>query len=244
MAPRRRSRSRTRTSIQAAYGAATLADMDGDGRLDIVFGGHGAGPAIAFNKGGGTFKIETRGLPRQMSTRAIAAGDLNGDGRQDLLVISDDPEWIETGGKPQADTGSGYVKGYDVRAFLNDGARFREVHKGLEGACFGYAIALVVPKDAKDGLPFYSSACRYTIGRVASLRVRPEARGVSLRGRRRGGALGPAHGVGGGHLPRPARGVRDLVQALALRRDRRRSTGRASRSITAAPTGRWRPSAS
>jgi hypothetical protein len=150
--------------LQAAYGAVTLADMDGDGVLDIVYGGHGAGPAIAFNKGGGTFKIETRGLPRQMSTRAIAAGDLNGDGRQDLLVISDDPEWIETHGRPQADTGSGYVKGYDIRAFLNDGARFREVHKGLEGACFGYAIALVVPKDAKDGLPFFSSACRYTMG--------------------------------------------------------------------------------
>lgn len=150
--------------IQAAYGAATLADMDGDGKLDIVFGGHGAGPAIAFNKGGGSFKVETRGLPRQMSTRAIAAGDLNGDGRQDLLIISDDPEWLLSGGQPQADKGSDYVRGYDVRGFLNEGTYFREVHKGLEGACFGYAIALVVPKDAKDGLPFYSSACRYTSG--------------------------------------------------------------------------------
>lgn len=150
--------------IQAAYGAATLADMDGDGQLDIVFGGHGSGPAIAFNKGGGRFKVETRGLPRQMSTRAIAAGDLNGDGRQDLLVISDDPEWMRTGGQPEADKGSDYVRGHDVRGFLNEGTYFREVHKGLEGACFGYAIALVVPKDAKDGLPFFSSACRYTSG--------------------------------------------------------------------------------
>jgi hypothetical protein len=150
--------------IEAAYGAATLADLDGDGKLDIVFGGHGSGPAIAFNKGGGTLKVETRGLPRQMSTRAIAAGDLNGDGRQDLLIISDDPEWMLTGGKPQADKGSDYVRGYDVRGFLNEGTHFREVHKGLDGACFGYAIALVVPKDAKDGLPFYSSACRYTSG--------------------------------------------------------------------------------
>ncbi len=150
--------------IEASYGAATLADLDGDGKLDIVFGGHGSGPAIAFNKGGGKFKVETRGLPRQMSTRAIAAGDLNGDGRQDLLVISDEPEWMLTGGKPQADKGSDYVRGYDVRGFLNEGTHFREVHKGLEGACFGYAIALIVPKDAKDGLPFYSSACRYTSG--------------------------------------------------------------------------------
>jgi FG-GAP-like repeat len=150
--------------VQAAYGAATLADMDGDGKLDIVFGGHGSGPAIAFNMGGGRFKVETRGLPRQMSTRAIAAGDLNGDGRQDLLIISDNPEWLTTGGKPEAEKGSDYVRGYDVRAFLNEGTYFREVHKGLEGACFGYAIALVVPKDTRDGLPFYSSACRYTSG--------------------------------------------------------------------------------
>jgi hypothetical protein len=148
--------------VQPAYGAATLADLDGDGKLDIVFGGHGAGPAIAFNKGGGSFRVETRGLPRRMSTRAIAAGDLNGDGRQDLLVISDDPEWLQTSGHPRADKDSDYVKGYDVRGFLNEGTHFREVHKGLEGACFGYAIALVVPKDAKDGLPFYSSACRYS----------------------------------------------------------------------------------
>jgi hypothetical protein len=148
--------------IEAAYGAATLADLDGDGKLDIVFGGHGSGPAIAFNRGGGAFKVETRGLPRQMSTRAIAAGDLNGDGRQDLLVISDDPEQMLTYGHPKADKGSDYVKGYDVRAFLNEGTYFREVHKGLEASCFGYAITLVVPKDAKDGLPFYSSACRYT----------------------------------------------------------------------------------
>ncbi len=149
--------------VHASYGATTLADLDGDGKLDIVFGGHGAGPAIAFNKGGGRFTIETRGLPGQMSTRAIAAGDLNGDGRQDLIVISDDPEWLLTSGHPQADKDSDYLKGYDVRAFLNEGTRFREVHKGLEGACFGYAIALVLPKDAKDGLPFYSSACRYTM---------------------------------------------------------------------------------
>ena len=153
--------------IDASYGAATLVDLDGDGKLDIAFGGHGSGPAIAFNKGNGKFKVETRGLPRQMSTRAIAAGDLNGDGRQDLLIISDDPEWMLTGGQPQAEKGSDYVKGYDVRAFLNEGTYFREVHKGLEGACFGYAIALVVPKDQKDakgGLPFYSSACRYNNG--------------------------------------------------------------------------------
>ncbi len=73
-------------NIQAAYGAAAIGDMDGDGKPDIVFGGHGSGPAIAFNKGDGKFTIESRGLPRELSTRAIAIGDLDGDGRKDLLV--------------------------------------------------------------------------------------------------------------------------------------------------------------
>ncbi|MBK9063587.1 MAG: VCBS repeat-containing protein [Acidobacteria bacterium] len=147
--------------IDAAYGAAAVADMDGDGKLDIVFGGHGSGPAIAFNKGAGKFSIESRGLPRQLSTRAIAIGDLNGDGKKDLLVVSDDPEWIRTGGVPVREA-DGYLRGFDVRAFLSEGSTFRDVHTGLEGACFGYAVAVALPRDASAGLPFYTSGCRYT----------------------------------------------------------------------------------
>jgi hypothetical protein len=148
-------------NVDAAYGAATVADLDGDGKLDIVFGGHGSGPAIAFNKGDGKFLIETRGLPRQMSTRAIAVGDLNGDGRLDLLAISDEMEWSKAGGKPSFDKDSRYERGYDVRAFLNEGKTFKDVHLGLEGACFGYSIAVAAPRNPDLGLPFYASACRY-----------------------------------------------------------------------------------
>ncbi|MEO8586085.1 MAG: VCBS repeat-containing protein [Acidobacteriota bacterium] len=149
--------------IDAAYGAATVADVDGDGKLDIVFGGHGSGPAVAINKGNGKFLVGAHGLPRAMSTRAVEAADLNGDGRVDLIAISDTGEWADAVGKPVL-VGD-YMRGYDVRAFINEGGNFREVHKGLEGACFGYAIAVVVPK---EGLPFYSSACRY-IGATATL---------------------------------------------------------------------------
>jgi FG-GAP-like repeat len=149
--------------IDAAYGVAAVADVDGDGKLDIVFGGHGSGPAVALNKGDGKFLVQARGLPREMSTRALETVDLNGDGRVDVLAISDIGEWADSVGQPKQQ--GGYLRGYDVRAFLNEGDHFREVHEGLLGACFGYAIAAVVPK---DGLPFYSSACRY-IGGSATL---------------------------------------------------------------------------
>ena len=142
--------------------------MDGDGKLDIVFGGHGCGPGDRVQQGGREVRGSSRAACRgELSTRAIAVGDLDGDGKKDLLVVSDDPEWMRTGGKPTVEP-DGYVKGFDVRAFLNEGALFRDVHKGLEGACFGYAVAVAVPKDAAGGLPFYSSGCRY-IGATSNL---------------------------------------------------------------------------
>ena len=89
-------------SIDAAYGVAAVADVDGDGKLDIVFGGHGSGPAVALNKGNGKFLVQARGLPRAMTLRALDPVDLNGDGRVDLLAISDVGEWSDSGGQPQA----------------------------------------------------------------------------------------------------------------------------------------------
>ncbi|MGZ6988161.1 MAG: hypothetical protein ACXVH0_04295, partial [Thermoanaerobaculia bacterium] len=44
--------------IDAAYGVAAVADVDGDGKLDIVFGGHGSGPAVALNRGDGKFLVQ------------------------------------------------------------------------------------------------------------------------------------------------------------------------------------------
>jgi len=148
-------------SINVNYGGVALGDMDGDGRLDIVFGGHGSGPAIAYNKGDFKFRIESRGLPRRISTRALAVADVSGDGKPDILVISDTSEYAPTGGHPRDE--GGYLLGYDARLFVNEGAQFREVHGGLEKACYGYAVALVTPA---EGAPFYASDCHYVGGRT------------------------------------------------------------------------------
>jgi len=148
-------------NVGFSYGGVALGDMDGDGRLDIVFGGHGSGPAVAYNKGDFKFRIETRGMPRRMSTRALAVADVNGDGKLDILAISDTAEYVETGGRPRDE--NGYLLGYDARLFLNEGALFREVHGGLEKACYGYAVTLVTPA---EGAPFYASDCHYAGGRT------------------------------------------------------------------------------
>ena len=184
-------------NLAAAYGATNVGDFDGDGKLDIVFGGHGQGPAIAFNEGGGKFRIATAGLPRELSNRAVEVGDVNRDGRPDLLVISDDAEGSQTGGRPvRVDD---YLKGFDARLFLNEGGKFREVHEGLQGACFGYTATLLVPKEGK---PLYSSACRYFGSRANLYEYDPAketftyvgAKVVELFGYQAGSASGTYHG--------------------------------------------------
>jgi hypothetical protein len=163
-------------TLRYAYGGVAVADMDGDGRPDVVAIGHGSGPFVSYNLGGFRFRREERGLPRQMSGRAVSAGDLDGDGRVDLVAISDESEGsnlrrlqakAEAEGRPAPGTSEGgYKLGIDTRAFFGgaDG-RFVEKSAGLEVSCFGYTLELnAAPRDA--GAPFFASGCRYQGGRA------------------------------------------------------------------------------
>ncbi|HEU4665003.1 MAG TPA: FG-GAP-like repeat-containing protein [Dokdonella sp.] len=80
------------------YGAAAVADFDADGRADLAFGMHLRGLTVLVADGNAGFTRHDRGLPlgapgsstpALFSTHAIAVLDWNGDGRPDLLALSE-----------------------------------------------------------------------------------------------------------------------------------------------------------
>ena len=67
------------------------ADLNGDGKVDLAGAGANA-VSVMLGNGDGTFRAKTD-FPVGVQTQAVAAGDFNSDGKVDLVVTLDSPQF-------------------------------------------------------------------------------------------------------------------------------------------------------
>jgi FG-GAP-like repeat len=67
------------------------ADLNGDGRVDLA-GSNANAASVMLGNGDGTFRPKTD-FPIGFQTQAVAAGDFNTDGRMDLMVTLNNPQF-------------------------------------------------------------------------------------------------------------------------------------------------------
>jgi hypothetical protein len=74
------------------------ADLNGDGRPDIAYYGEPKELVILYNQGSNTWSAPRRFAIEdgQLSPNALGTGDLNGDGRTDLILLSDNYVYLMT----------------------------------------------------------------------------------------------------------------------------------------------------
>ena len=96
------------------------ADLNGDGKIDLAGAGTNA-VSVMLGNGDGTFQAKTD-FSIGVQTQAVAAGDFNSDGKMDLMVTLNDPQFslallIGTGtGTFNAPTFSANTSGFDSPA--------------------------------------------------------------------------------------------------------------------------------
>jgi hypothetical protein len=126
------------------YGGVAVADFTGTGKAEIALAMHETGIRILTNTGVGPCGpwVERTDLPLNMvklRTRAIAAADMNGDGRTDIVAVS------EALGKEEGGVTAGVV------VFFNEATAWRlQTITGSEGL-FGDDVA--IGEINGDGVP-------------------------------------------------------------------------------------------
>ena len=106
-----------------------LADLNGDGRPDIAYYGEPKELIVLYNQGSNNWSAPKRWPidDGQLTANAMATGDLNGDGRTDLLLLSDNYVYFlpqkedHTLGEPEKIPLSGTVKSVQVVDIDGDG---------------------------------------------------------------------------------------------------------------------------
>jgi hypothetical protein len=111
-------------------GAMVVADLNGDGRPDIAFYGDAKDLEVIYNQGTNGWSEPKRWhiVDGQLNPNALTAGDLNGDGRTDLVLLGDNgslyflPQLADhTLGEPQKIPCSGTPKSVQIVDVDGDG---------------------------------------------------------------------------------------------------------------------------
>jgi len=106
-----------------------VADLNGDGRPDIVYYGEPKELVLLYNQGTNGWSTPRRWPidDGQLSANAVSAGDLNGDGRSDLLLLAENFVYVflqkedHTLGEPDKIPFSGVVKSAQIVDIDGDG---------------------------------------------------------------------------------------------------------------------------
>lgn len=106
-----------------------VADLNGDGRPDIAYYGEPKELVVQYNEGSNVWSAPQRWPidDGQLSPNSLAAGDLNGDGRTDLVLLGENCLYFlpqkedHTLGEPQKIPFSGAVKAVQVLDVDGDG---------------------------------------------------------------------------------------------------------------------------
>lgn len=93
------------------YGGVVAADFNKDKHMDLAFAIHLTGAVVLLGDGKGNFREVLEGLPSNYPTRRIVTTDLDRDGWQDIVLISEGPVGRGTDLK-----GEGYS---NLRGYLN-----------------------------------------------------------------------------------------------------------------------------
>ncbi len=138
----------------------TMADVNGDGRLDIYVSavrylGMQGRNMLYMNNGDGTFtdRAEQYGLAHAGYSTQAAFFDYDGDGDVDMLLLSHSTHTERAiGNATRRDVRNATAGG---RLYRNDGAKFTDVstEAGIFGGVDGYGLGLVVSDLNQDGCP-------------------------------------------------------------------------------------------